>query len=154
MGNKLWSEVPPLSIKVAFSLTRQLRRNGSTRRLPYVLAFFMVYLLFAAVQCARPSIAAARQGGTAYHLMWFSIVIAYGGEFPDMKSLSSLQFPVKCTLSLVSWNSIRGTCLPASYPNCCLSPTYINILTMYVKPPSLFCRYLLISQCQLCICQP
>lgn len=114
MGNKLWSEVPPLSIKVAFSLTRQLRRNGSTRRLPYVLAFFMVYLLFAAVQCARPSIAAARQGGTAYHLMWFSIVIAYG------------VYTVASFLAFDPWHMFTSF-----IPYLLLSPTYINILTIY-----------------------
>ena len=43
-----------------------------------VLAILMVYLLFAAVECA---IQAARQGGTAYQIMWFSIVVTYGGEF-------------------------------------------------------------------------
>ena len=42
-----------------------------------VLAILMVYLLFAAVECA---IQAAKQGGTAYQIMWFSIVVTYGGE--------------------------------------------------------------------------
>jgi hypothetical protein len=42
-----------------------------------ILAVLMVYLLFAAVECA---IQAARQGGTAYQIMWFSIVVTYGGE--------------------------------------------------------------------------
>jgi len=37
----------------------------------------MVYLLFAAVECA---IQAAKQGGTAYQIMWFSILVTYGGE--------------------------------------------------------------------------
>jgi hypothetical protein len=42
-----------------------------------ILAILMVYLLFAAVECA---IQAADQGGTAYQIMWFSIVVTYGGE--------------------------------------------------------------------------
>lgn len=42
-----------------------------------ILALLMVYLLFAAVECA---IQAAKQGGTAYQIMWFSIMITYGGE--------------------------------------------------------------------------
>ena len=42
-----------------------------------ILAFLMVYLLFAAVECA---IQAAKQGGTAYSIMWFSILVTYGGE--------------------------------------------------------------------------
>jgi chitin synthase len=43
----------------------------------------MVYLLFAAVECA---IQAAKQGGTAYQIMWFSILVTYGGE-PNIFSL-------------------------------------------------------------------
>ena len=42
-----------------------------------ILAILMVYLLFAAVECA---IQAAEQGGVAYQIMWFSIVVTYGGE--------------------------------------------------------------------------
>lgn len=42
-----------------------------------ILAFLMAYLLFAAVECA---IQAAKQGGTAYQIMWFSIVVTWGGE--------------------------------------------------------------------------
>ena len=42
-----------------------------------MLAILMVYLLFAAVECA---IQAAKQGGTAYQIMWFSILVTYGGE--------------------------------------------------------------------------
>lgn len=42
-----------------------------------ILAILMVYLLFAAVECA---IQAAKQGGTAYQIMWFSILVTYGGE--------------------------------------------------------------------------
>jgi hypothetical protein len=42
-----------------------------------ILAILMVYLLFAAVECA---IQAAKQGGVAYQIMWFSILVTYGGE--------------------------------------------------------------------------
>ncbi|KAI9510939.1 chitin synthase-domain-containing protein [Russula earlei] len=40
-----------------------------------ILAILMVYLLFSAVECA---IQAAKQGGTAYQIMWFSIIVTYG----------------------------------------------------------------------------
>ena len=55
----------------------------------------MVYLLYAAVECA---IQAAKQGGTAYQIMWFSIAVTYGGEAQHSYSrhgLLSLTFPLR-----------------------------------------------------------
>jgi hypothetical protein len=46
----------------------------------------MVYLLFAAVECA---IEAAKQGGIAYQIMWFSIIVTYGGEREQLDAGSS-----------------------------------------------------------------
>ena len=89
----------------------------------------MVYLLFAAVQCA---IAAARQGGTAYQIMWFSIVVTYGGEFPDMQNpveseISCEVYTVASFLAFDPWHMFTSF-----IPYLLLSPTYINILNMYV----------------------
>jgi hypothetical protein len=55
-----------------------VRAKWKYKTVAIVLAILMVYLLFAAVQCA---IQAAKQGGTAYQIMWFSIVVTYGGNF-------------------------------------------------------------------------
>jgi hypothetical protein len=78
----------------------------------------MVYLLFAAVECA---VQAAKQGGTAYQIMWFSIIVTYGGDFkapimwwfvgPDVSATQS-------TACLASWLLTRGTCSPAFYLTC------------------------------------
>jgi hypothetical protein len=54
------------------------RAKWKYKTVAIALAILMVYLLFAAVECA---IQAAKQGGTAYQIMWFSIVVTYGGNF-------------------------------------------------------------------------
>lgn len=40
-------------------------------------AAFMVYIIYCAIKC---SIQAAHEGGEAYRIMLFSIIITYGGE--------------------------------------------------------------------------
>jgi len=65
------------------------RSKWKYKTVAIVLAFMMVYLLFAAVQC---SIAAARQGGTAYQIMWFSIVVTYGGESSALLKIVESEF--------------------------------------------------------------
>lgn len=46
--------------------------------LTILLALLMCYMLFCAVMCA---IAASGQGGGAYTVMLFSIIVTYGGRF-------------------------------------------------------------------------
>ncbi|EMD37704.1 glycosyltransferase family 2 protein [Gelatoporia subvermispora B] len=76
-----------------------------------LLAFLMVYVIFAAVMC---SIQAAGQGGDAYRVMLFSIVITYGvytfGSF----------------LAFDPWHMFTSF-----IPYLLLSPTYINVLNVY-----------------------
>ncbi|KAH8982703.1 chitin synthase-domain-containing protein [Lactarius akahatsu] len=76
-----------------------------------ILAVLMVYLLFAAVECA---IQAARQGGAAYQIMWFSIVVTYGA------------YTVASFLAFDPWHMFTSF-----IPYLLLSPTYINILNIY-----------------------
>ncbi|KAH9062450.1 chitin synthase-domain-containing protein [Lactarius vividus] len=76
-----------------------------------ILAILMVYLLFAAVECA---IQAARQGGAAYQIMWFSIVVTYGA------------YTVASFLAFDPWHMFTSF-----IPYLLLSPTYINILNIY-----------------------
>ncbi|KAI0043669.1 glycosyltransferase family 2 protein [Auriscalpium vulgare] len=75
------------------------------------LAILMVYLLFAAVKCA---LAAAKQGGTAYQVMLFSIVVTYG------------VYTFASFLAFDPWHMFTSF-----IPYLLLSPTYINILNIY-----------------------
>ncbi|KAI0066085.1 glycosyltransferase family 2 protein [Artomyces pyxidatus] len=75
------------------------------------LAIFMVYLIFAAVKC---SIIAAQQGGTAYQIMWFSIIVTYG------------VYTFASFLAFDPWHMFTSF-----IPYLLLSPTYINILNIY-----------------------
>ncbi|KAI0312347.1 glycosyltransferase family 2 protein [Amylostereum chailletii] len=74
------------------------------------LAILMVYLLYAAVKCA---IQAAHQGGTAYQVMLFSIIITYG-----VYTFASL-------LAFDPWHMFTSF-----IPYILLSPMYINILNI------------------------
>ncbi|KAI0268865.1 chitin synthase-domain-containing protein [Gloeopeniophorella convolvens] len=76
-----------------------------------ILAVLMVYLIFAAVECA---IQAAKQGGTAYQIMWFSIFVTYG------------VYTVSSFLALDPWHMFTSF-----IPYLLLSPTYVNILNIY-----------------------
>ncbi|KAI0295847.1 glycosyltransferase family 2 protein [Multifurca ochricompacta] len=76
-----------------------------------ILAILMFYLIFAAVECA---IQAARQGGTAYQIMWFSILVTYG------------VYTVASFLAFDPWHMFTSF-----IPYLLLSPTYINILNIY-----------------------
>ncbi|KAH9036742.1 chitin synthase-domain-containing protein [Lactarius deliciosus] len=69
-----------------------------------ILAILMVYLLFAAVE----------QGGAAYQIMWFSIVVTYGA------------YTVASFLAFDPWHMFTSF-----IPYLLLSPTYINILNIY-----------------------
>lgn len=90
----------------------------------------MVYLLFAAVECA---IQAAKQGGVAYQIMWFSIVVTYGGErknltlgtVPWIRSLPCAVYTVASFLAFDPWHMFTSF-----IPYLLLSPTYISILNM------------------------
>ena len=71
------------------------RAKWKYKTVAIILALLMVYLLYAAVECA---IQAAKQGGTAYQIMWFSIAVTYGGEAQhsySRHSLLSLTFPLR-----------------------------------------------------------
>ncbi|KAL6300445.1 chitin synthase-domain-containing protein [Sparassis latifolia] len=75
------------------------------------LAVMMVYIIFAAVMC---SIQAAYQGGGAYRVMLFSIIVTYG---------------VYCFSSLLAFDPWH--IFTSFIPYLLLSPTYINILNIY-----------------------
>lgn len=62
--------------KSSFLAHTMARSKWKYKTVAIILAILMVYLLFAAVECA---IQAAKQGGAAYQIMWFSIVVTYGG---------------------------------------------------------------------------
>ncbi|KAM5538934.1 hypothetical protein V8D89_007429, partial [Ganoderma adspersum] len=74
-------------------------------------AVLMIYVIFAAVMC---SIQAATQGGSAYQLMLFSIILTYG-----MYALSSV-------FAFDPWHMFTSF-----IPYMLLSPTYIKILQIY-----------------------
>ncbi|RPD57628.1 glycosyltransferase family 2 protein [Lentinus tigrinus ALCF2SS1-7] len=76
-----------------------------------IFAALMVYVIFAAVMC---SIQAARQGGAAYRVMLFSIVVTYG------------MYAVSSVLAFDPWHM-----LTSFIPYMLLSPTYVNILQIY-----------------------
>ncbi|KAI0746001.1 glycosyltransferase family 2 protein [Earliella scabrosa] len=76
-----------------------------------IFAVLMVYVIFAAVMC---SIEAANQGGAAYRVMLFSIIVTYG-----MYACSSV-------LAFDPWHM-----LTSFIPYMLLSPTYVNILQIY-----------------------
>ncbi|TFK53655.1 glycosyltransferase family 2 protein [Heliocybe sulcata] len=76
-----------------------------------VFACLMVYVFFAAIWCA---IYASRNGGSAYAVMLFSIIVTYG-----VYTTSSLLF-------FDPWHM-----LTSFLPYMLLSPTYINILNIY-----------------------
>ncbi|TFK90049.1 glycosyltransferase family 2 protein [Polyporus arcularius HHB13444] len=71
-----------------------------------IFAALMVYVIFAAVMC---SVQAAKQGGAAYRVMLFSIIITYG-----MYAISSV-------LAFDPWHM-----LTSFVPYTLLSPTYIS----------------------------
>ncbi|TFY80975.1 hypothetical protein EWM64_g3032 [Hericium alpestre] len=75
------------------------------------LAILMVYLLFAAVRCA---VQASTQGGGAYQVMLFSIIVTYG------------VYTFASFLAIDPWHMFTSF-----IPYMLLSPTYINILNIY-----------------------
>lgn len=93
-----------------------------------ILAILMVYLLFAAVECA---IQAAKQGGVAYQIMWFSILVTYGGEPKAIlrwaQFLGSEVYLAQSTPWLVSWPLTLGTCSPVLYLTCC----YLQLISTF-----------------------
>ncbi|KAH9847147.1 chitin synthase-domain-containing protein [Lenzites betulinus] len=74
-------------------------------------AVLMAYVIFCAVMC---SIQAARQGGSSYSVMLFSIIMTYG------------VYAVSSVLSFDPWHM-----LTSFVPYMLLSPTYMNILQIY-----------------------
>ncbi|CDO75678.1 Glycosyltransferase Family 2 protein [Trametes cinnabarina] len=76
-----------------------------------IFAVLMVYVVFCAVMC---SIQAAVQGGAAYRIMLFSIILTYG-----VYAFSSI-------LAFDPWHM-----LTSFIPYMLLSPTYVNILQIY-----------------------
>ncbi|KAI0675208.1 chitin synthase-domain-containing protein [Trametes maxima] len=76
-----------------------------------IFAVLMVYVIFCAVMC---SIQAANQGGAAYRVMLFSIIMTYG------------VYAISSVLSFDPWHM-----LTSFIPYMLLSPTYMNILQIY-----------------------
>lgn len=58
-------------------LIRASRIHGKYKIVTILFALLMLYLLAAAVICA---VQAAGQGGNAYNVMMFSIILTYGGK--------------------------------------------------------------------------
>ena len=85
----------------------------------------MVYVIFAAVMC---SIQAAKQGGAAYRVMLFSIIVTYGSALPFFAMMDQCGktdatiCAIQCTPFRVCWRSIPGTCSQASFPTCSYLP--------------------------------
>ncbi len=93
-------------------------------------ALLMVYVIFAAIMC---SIQAANQGGTAYQLMLFSIILTYGSAYfitPSSPGYLSSLIPVYALSSVLAFDPWHM--FTSFIPYMLLSPTYINILQMYV----------------------
>ena len=89
----------------------------------------MIYVIFAAVMCA---IQAANQGGPAYNLMLFSIIITYGSTYFTTRSYVMLQLTSGVVYALSSILAFDPWHMFTSFiPYMLLSPTYINILQMY-----------------------
>ena len=94
------------------------------------LAVLMIYIIFAAVMC---SIQAAKQGGAVYQLMLFSIILTYGSAYPlttswPVSSGSPVSvYALSSVLAFDPWHMFTSF-----IPYLLLSPTYINILQMYV----------------------
>ena len=78
-----------------------------------MFAVIMLYLLGAAVVCI---LQASKQGGNAYRVMLFSIIITYGSW-----AASSL-------LAFDPWHMITSM-----FQYLLLSPFYVNLLNMYVS---------------------
>ncbi|KAI9060296.1 glycosyltransferase family 2 protein [Trametes sanguinea] len=76
-----------------------------------IFAVLMVYVIFCAVMC---SIQAAYQGGAAYRIMLFSIILTYG------------VYAISSVLAFDPWHM-----LTSFIPYMLLSPTYVNILQIY-----------------------
>ncbi|EIW63419.1 uncharacterized protein TRAVEDRAFT_69433 [Trametes versicolor FP-101664 SS1] len=76
-----------------------------------VFAVLMAYVIFCAIECA---IQASYQGGPAYRIMLFSIIMTYG------------VYAVSSVLSFDPWHM-----LTSFIPYMLLSPTYVNILQIY-----------------------
>ncbi|KAI8972260.1 hypothetical protein BD414DRAFT_500722 [Trametes punicea] len=76
-----------------------------------IFAVLMVYVIFCAVMC---SIQAAYQGGTAYRVMLFSIIMTYGA------------YAASSVLAFDPWHMFTSF-----IPYMLLSPTYVNILQIY-----------------------
>ena len=76
MGNKPRAYV--LRLSSSYQITNSPSRHSSRWKYKIstlIFAVLMIYVIFAAVMCA---IQAANQGGPAYNLMLFSIIITYG----------------------------------------------------------------------------
>ncbi|OSD06767.1 glycosyltransferase family 2 protein [Trametes coccinea BRFM310] len=76
-----------------------------------IFAVLMVYVVFCAVMC---SIQAAYQGGAAYRVMLFSIILTYG------------VYAISSVLAFDPWHMFTSF-----LPYLLLSPTYVNILQIY-----------------------
>lgn len=108
--------------------------NRSQWKYISVALFFsvlMIYLLFASVKCA---IQAASQGGSANSIMLFSIVITYGCKWMcSLRSMFDLIFFLSLVYLFSSFLAFDPWHMFTSFlPYLLLSPTYINILNVYV----------------------
>ena len=86
----------------------------------------MVYVIFAAVMC---SIQAATQGGWAYQLMLFSIILTYGSRYFILKlgRLFGLTIASVCTIE-------RARVRPVAHVHQ-LHPIYAPIADLYQRSP-------------------
>jgi len=109
----------------------RFRSKWKYKLISIFLAILMVYLIYAAVKCA---IMAAQQGGSAYQIMLFSLIVTYGGLFSRFAYCKTHRahkaatvYTFSSLLAFDPWHMITSF-----IPYMLLSPTYINILNMYV----------------------
>ncbi|EIN11658.1 glycosyltransferase family 2 protein [Punctularia strigosozonata HHB-11173 SS5] len=76
-----------------------------------IMALLMIYVFFGAIKCC---LVAAQQGGHAYQIMLFSLIMTYG------------VYTVSSVLALEPWHM-----LTSFVPYMFLLPTYVNILNVY-----------------------
>lgn len=108
-----------------------------------MLALLMVYVIFCAVVC---SIQAANQGGGAYSIMLFSVIVTYGGKsfprvvFPEQIFTKDVVYIASSFFAFDPWHIFTSF-----LPYMLLSPTYINILNMSVADLCVYQRSLIIG---------